>query len=1125
MPSATPPDGGSHGRDTTGARETGEGPAEIRLPDPIHETATIVGGAAGLAPSDRPRADDGTAAPVGLEEFRRTLVDIEIVAADELETLAAGVPPSEGVLGLARALQKAGRLTAYQAAALYQRKSRGLLIGNYLILDKLGAGGMGMVFKARHRKLGRVVAVKILPPSFARDRTAVLRFQREVEAAGRLKHPNIVAALDANEDRGVHFLVMEYVEGRDLDGVVRQCGPLSVPQAIDYLTQAARGLEAAHAEGIVHRDIKPSNLMLDAQGAVRVLDLGLARMVDASNPFGQVAGGRLTESGMYMGTVDYMAPEQADDSRLADHRADIYGLGCTIHYLLTGREPFTGETVLKRLMAHQERPAPLLRATRPDVPAALDDTFQKMLAKRPADRPPSMTAVITLLEACRIAAAEAPRSAQRLMVFDNAATRPAKSVRDVAPPGVPESLHVGSELSFEDLVMDVRPEVPAPTIKRALSPRAAPSRRSQPPVLKPTRRSTIWIPVTAVAAVLTVGLLGLVVTTALNGPRRGAPRPPEAATGPLSTEPERITTNDPRDHPPLSTRIVPTPAESKPKTSTSTTPERTRVIGDRTRSLDGEHVYLAAFAPDGKSYATAGDRATVRIFNTQDGALIRSIKQEGWVQSINFSGNGTRLFANGYQTRIYTWDAASGTELGRCDSPEFASLERVAYAPDGVLAIIAHPEGNLRLWDLTVGKRLHRLPRARGGGYCFTPDSQDVVVQSYYKPLGRYTVQRIAARDNVPRWSVRVSGIEAPANGCWCVPATGDLVTVYNDGTVLVHDVADGSERRRLSLGMAIHAGCSGLALDGRRLLTGHDDNTVRLWSLPDCGLLRQFTLDTSPTGPPAFSPDGRFAVAHSFRGQQYFWRLPEPGPVDRNDSLAGAKSPARPSVAAAGPSLMENARSSFRLNQPERAVPLYEKALKERPDDSGAWVEYGRMLAALGRHTDADDAFLRAAKLAPGEFGPYLSHWWIVGPFAFDVRAMEAPQNRPDPSRPIPAPTPRPWRLVQADPDGWVDLAEFFSPSSRVSAYALTYLYTREERELALSLTADDFVRVWLNGKLAFEHVRGPALPATTIPRLMLQPGRNTLLIKVANDRVDFTFGVVPLSSHVRSERPARAL
>ncbi len=128
---------------------------------------------------------------------------------------------SEGVLGLSRALVKAGKLTAYQAAAVYQRKARGLLIGNYVILDKLGQGGMGVVFKARHRTLGRLGALKILPPSFARDRNAVMRFRREFEAAGRLKHPNVVAAFDADEDRGVHFLVMDYVEGRDLDHVVR----------------------------------------------------------------------------------------------------------------------------------------------------------------------------------------------------------------------------------------------------------------------------------------------------------------------------------------------------------------------------------------------------------------------------------------------------------------------------------------------------------------------------------------------------------------------------------------------------------------------------------------------------------------------------------------------------------------------------------------------------------------------------------------------------------------------------------------------------------------------------------------------------------------------------------------
>ena len=335
----------------------------------IHEEATVVPRRAQALDSARP-VDAQPAAPgrnADLREFSRVLIEIGLIDEAELESYAAD--SAEGVLGLSRALVKAGKLTPYQAAAVYQKKSRGLLIGNYLILDKLGQGGMGVVFKARHRRLGRVGALKILPPSFARDHQAVMRFRREVEAAGRLKHPNVVAAIDADEDRGVHFLVMEYVEGRDLDHIVRDRGPMKSVQAIDCLIQAARGLEAAHAQGIIHRDIKPGNLMLDAAGTVRVLDLGLARLVDAANPFGKSAGARLTESGMYMGTIDFMAPEQAEDSHRVDHRADIYSLGCTLYFLLTGREPFEGATVLKRLMAHMEQPAPSLRARRPEVPA------------------------------------------------------------------------------------------------------------------------------------------------------------------------------------------------------------------------------------------------------------------------------------------------------------------------------------------------------------------------------------------------------------------------------------------------------------------------------------------------------------------------------------------------------------------------------------------------------------------------------------------------------------------------------------------------------------------------------------------------------------------------------------
>ena len=353
------------------------------------------------AENARPRA------PVGLDEFRRAVQELGLIPAEEFERFVAGA--TGGVPDLARALVRAGKLTPYQAGALSQGKARGLVIGNYFILDKLGAGGMGVVFKARHRRLGRVVALKILPPSLARDTDLLSRFRREVDVAARLSHPNIVSVLDADEDRGVQFMTMEYIEGNDLDRLVRDGGVLPVDQALDCVIQAARGLEAAHAQGIVHRDIKPGNLMLDGSGLVRVLDLGLARLVEASNPFGETASGPLTRSGTYMGTVDFMAPEQGIDSSRVDHRADIYSLGCTLCYLLTGRAPFEGATVLAKLMAHQDRAPSSLLAARPDVPKAIDAVYQKMMAKKPADRPASMSEVIALLEACR----SSPRQADK----------------------------------------------------------------------------------------------------------------------------------------------------------------------------------------------------------------------------------------------------------------------------------------------------------------------------------------------------------------------------------------------------------------------------------------------------------------------------------------------------------------------------------------------------------------------------------------------------------------------------------------------------------------------------------------------------------------------------------------
>jgi hypothetical protein len=283
---------------------------------------------------------------------------------------------------------EAGTLTA-------EEKDKHRTLGEYALLDELGSGGMGRVFKAVHRKMNRTVAVKLLPDSLVQSPDSVERFRREIQALARLSHPNIVAVHDAGSADGTHFYVMDLVDGDDLARLVKEHGVMPLEQALDCILQAARGLEFAHAQGVVHRDIKPSNLILDGDGTVKILDLGIARFQPLPD---QAADQDLTKTGCVLGTVDYMPPEQALNTRLADHRADIYSLGCTLYFLLTGQPLFGGETVMERVVAHRERPAPSLRKACPSAPPWLDGIFQKMVAKKPEDRYQSATALLSDLE-------------------------------------------------------------------------------------------------------------------------------------------------------------------------------------------------------------------------------------------------------------------------------------------------------------------------------------------------------------------------------------------------------------------------------------------------------------------------------------------------------------------------------------------------------------------------------------------------------------------------------------------------------------------------------------------------------------------------------------------------------
>jgi serine/threonine protein kinase len=292
----------------------------------------------------------------------------------------------------ATALVRAGLLTPFQARHLLAGKFRGLCLGQYKVLNQLGKGGMGAVYLAEHTELHRLVALKMLPAAQAKDELAVERFKREARAAAALDHPNIVKVFDVFQSGGMHFMVMEYVAGKDLASLVKENGPLHFATAITYTLQAAAGLQHAHDKGFVHRDIKPANLILSKDGTIKLLDMGLTRSFEPRD--------QLTEQfdkGSVIGTAEFVSPEQAM-SEPQDHRSDIYSLGATLYALITGTPPFSGHTT-QLLMQHQfANPPRLSKKLKSTSPKGLNDVIGKMMAKHPQDRFQSADDVVEALE-------------------------------------------------------------------------------------------------------------------------------------------------------------------------------------------------------------------------------------------------------------------------------------------------------------------------------------------------------------------------------------------------------------------------------------------------------------------------------------------------------------------------------------------------------------------------------------------------------------------------------------------------------------------------------------------------------------------------------------------------------
>lgn len=296
-------------------------------------------------------------------------------------------------------------LSVYAGRKILQGKAEELQFGPFVLLDKLGEGGMGKVYRARRCSDGAIFALKVVRPHLLAHPSIRRRYEREVAAALSLNHPHIVRVYEAGQYEGRHYLAMEFIDGIDLSRLGKEYRPLAIPEACEYIRQAALGLQHAHERGFVHRDIKPSNIIVAGErhlpqavepAVAKILDMGLVRAVGAAEEGLEPL--ELTREGTVVGTPEYMAPEQAKNSRNVDPRADLYSLGCTLYFLLTGRPPFAEGTAIEKILQHQLDPVPPVRHFRPDVPPEVERFLLRLLAKRPEDRPASALEVAQELE-------------------------------------------------------------------------------------------------------------------------------------------------------------------------------------------------------------------------------------------------------------------------------------------------------------------------------------------------------------------------------------------------------------------------------------------------------------------------------------------------------------------------------------------------------------------------------------------------------------------------------------------------------------------------------------------------------------------------------------------------------